>query len=175
MGCKIVPLTERHAEEIITWEYPPPYQRYSLSPEDKSALLNPSYRYHAVESSAGSLIGMCCFGADARVEGGDYVRGEPRVLDVGLGLHPELTGRGFGREFVWAVLSFAGDRFQPETFRVTIADFNQRSVNTFQKFGFKETFRFRRFDDQEDFVQLQVPAEEALEEKQASGKKLPGD
>jgi hypothetical protein len=43
--------------------------------------------------SAGEVgqIGFCCFGPDAQLRGGDYH--EP-ALDVGLGLRPDLVGKG---------------------------------------------------------------------------------
>ncbi len=140
----ISPLSVENAQEITTWRYDPPYDLYDIAPEHLSGLLNPDYDYHQVMDPKGSLVGFCCFGLDARVPGGDYQQNEPVVLDIGVGLRPDLTGKGLGLDFLSDILDFAGNRFQPEYFRVTIADFNQRSQKTFQRLGFEETYHFIR-------------------------------
>jgi len=129
-------LTEENAREITTWQYDPPYDLYDLGPEDLVGFLNPDYRYHQVMDLDGTLIGYCCFGMDAQVPGGDYRQNEPVVLDIGVGLNPELTGKGMGTFFVSVILEYGHATYNPEVFRVTIASFNQRSLKTFQKLGF---------------------------------------
>jgi RimJ/RimL family protein N-acetyltransferase len=104
------------------------------------------------------IVGYCCFGVDAQVPGGDYDKGEPDILDVGVGLRPDLTGKGHGFNFVSAILEFAEEMYQPEIFRITVAAFNQRSVKTFQKLGFKETGNFTRDMISLDFIQLERSA-----------------
>jgi RimJ/RimL family protein N-acetyltransferase len=108
----------------------------------------------------GDLIGYCCFGSDARVPGGDYSQTEPEVLDIGVGLRPDLTGRGLGREFVKTILDFANLCFQPAYFRVAVAAFNQRSRKTFQKLGFVVQDRFKKEPGEIEFIQLVKPAQE---------------
>ncbi len=134
---QIIPITREKAEEIIRWNYQTPYDIYDLSPEDLEGLMNPEYRYHHVLDLEGELVGYCCYGMDAQVPGGDFSCGEPEVLDVGVGMHPGLTGQGLGANFVGAVLDYGAVCYQPKVFRVTIADFNQRSLRTFQGLGFE--------------------------------------
>ena len=64
---------------------------------DVAALLRPDYHYHAAHDETGRLVGFCCFGEDAQVPGGDY---SLPALDIGLGLHPDLTGRGLSHSFL---------------------------------------------------------------------------
>jgi len=154
------PLERDQAERIICWTYDPPFQVYDLSPEELEALLIPKYRYHQVLDGTGHLVGYCCFGEDARVPGGDYSRGEPAVLDVGIGLRPDLVGRGLGHGFVTAILEYASKMFQPGMFRVTVADFNLRSLKTFQKLGFRTTNHFHRDPDGMPFTELERSAHE---------------
>jgi RimJ/RimL family protein N-acetyltransferase len=157
---QIIPITRKQAEKIITWSYNPPYDVYDLTPEDLNVLLNPDYRYHLVLDHKGGLAGYCCYGLDAQVPGGDYSYGEPEVLDVGVGLVPDLTGQGFGSGFVGAILAYAWRVYRPDLFRVTVADFNQRSMNTFRKLGFEEKHYFVREIGQMPFTQLERKAYE---------------
>ncbi len=157
---QVLPLTREQAEKILTWKYQPPYGVYDLDGEDLYELLNPDYRYHQVLNPAGELVGYCCFGKDAQVPGGDYSCGEPQVLDVGVGLRPDLTGQGQGKSFVTAVLNYGRTTYRSEIFRVTVADFNQRSINTFRNLGFRDTHHFKRELGQLPFTQLERKAYE---------------
>jgi ribosomal-protein-alanine N-acetyltransferase len=140
-------------ESILDWRYAPPYDLYNPSGSDQEALLAPENRFHAVREPSGRLVGYCCFGLEARVTGGEYPQDGARTLDVGVGLHPELIGQGFGEHFVSSILAFANSRYQPERFRVTVAAFNQRSLKTFQKLGFVQVHMFQRDLDGMTFIQ----------------------
>ena len=158
MEFDVVEITQDIAEEIATWHYPEPYTMYSLSSQEIPILLNPSNRYYAVVGIQNSLVGYWCFGAEARVIGGDYSELEPPVLDVGVGMHPDKTGCGLGKGFVSATLRFASETYNPDRFRVTVAKFNKRSRRTFQALKFVETFRFSRSGDDLEFIQLEREA-----------------
>jgi len=136
MKFVIQPLSEHDANHIATWQYETPYSIYNPSTKDIPALLDPSNRYYSVQHESGRLFGYCCFGAEATVPGGAYAVGEPDVVDVGLGMHPEMTGKGDGKAFVEAILQFAATAFEPSRFRVSIAEFNLRSQSTFLGLGF---------------------------------------
>lgn len=155
MSYSISPLTPENAQKIIDWRYGPPYDLYNMAPEHLPGLLNSDLRYHQVLDQYGELVGFCCFGEDARVPGGEYDRGEPGVIDIGVGLKPELTGKGLGKDFVEAVLDFAQVTHQPEIYRVTVAEFNQRSLNTFLGLGFCVSSCFTRELADLKFTQLE--------------------
>jgi RimJ/RimL family protein N-acetyltransferase len=145
------------ARKIIQWRYPPPYDLYDLTDESLGGLLNPDYRYHQVENEHGELVGFSCFGEDARVPGGYYRVGEPTILDIGVGLKPELTGQGRGRDFVSSILEYGIKTYQPKKLRATIAKFNQRSLSTFQNLGFVIDKVFTRDLVEITFFQLERP------------------
>jgi RimJ/RimL family protein N-acetyltransferase len=153
----ISPLSEENARKITTWCYDPPYDLYDLAPEHLQELLDPDLRYHQVLDQSGVLVGFCCFGWDAQVPGGEYQRGEPEVLDIGVGLCPPLTGQGQGAGFVGEILEYGRKVYRPEIFRVTIAGFNQRSLKTFQKLGFVIKSSFKRELVDVFFFQLERP------------------
>ena len=134
---QIIPMTREQAEIIITWNYEPPFGVYDLKPEDLNGLLNPEYRYHQVVDKERDLVGYCCYGKDAQVPGGDYSSGELEIMDIGVGMRPDLTGQGRGSGFLGAVLNYGTASYSPGTFRATIAGFNQRSLRTFQALGFE--------------------------------------
>ena len=158
MKYSIKPITPKNAQEISSWTYDPPYDRYDMSLDHLQGLLNPDYRYHVVFDENQTLVGFCCFGEDARVPGGIYPIIEPNVLDVGVGMHPEWTGQGYGRGYVEFVLDFAFRAFHPESFRVTVAAFNQRSIKTFKSLEFIETHTFVQDIVEIEFIQLERPA-----------------
>ena len=152
------PIRLQDAGEIATWQYEPPYAMYSLSPLAIPALLDPINRYQGIRDESGRLLGYCCFGREAMVPGGAYGESEPDVVDVGLGMHPGLVGKGLGKAFVAAILAFAAEAFKPERFRVTIAAFNERSQRAFLGLGFAKTNSFNRVGDGLGFVQLEREA-----------------
>ncbi len=131
------PIRRSDAEEISRWRYPEPYATYDGDPSSVPGLLDPRYNYHAVTDPGGDLVGYFCFGADATVPAGRrlgiYDEG---ALDVGLGMRPDLTGRGMGLDFVRAGLGFAQQAFAPPAFRLTVAASNGRAVRVYERAGF---------------------------------------
>lgn len=157
MIYSLAPISPDFAQQISTWTYDSFYDLYDFSGDHLPGIVKPEYRYHVVLDENTELVGFCCFGEDARVPGGDYLGGEPQVLDLGVGLRPDLTGQGFGQDFVREVLAFASRTYQPDSFRVTVASFNQRSLKTFQALGFIETHTFTRDQVEIEFIQLESP------------------
>jgi ribosomal-protein-alanine N-acetyltransferase len=106
-------------------------------------LLNPGYRYHAALDEEGVRAGYFCFGDDARVPSGEepglY---EEDALDVGLGMRPDLIGKGMGEEFVRVGLAFARECYSPASFRLTVAAINRRAIRVYEKVGFTRTVSF---------------------------------
>lgn len=148
------PMDEASASALLTWRYERPYDLYDLHPDDEGAMesfLDPQNGYHAILDHRGNLVAFCCFGPDAQVPGGDYER---LALDIGLGVRPDLTGQGNGHLYVESVIRFAQCRFAPTTFRVTIAEFNQRALRVWEKAGFRPVQTFEREPDGRDFVVL---------------------
>ena len=138
------PITEADACAIVGWRYDGPYAAYDCPPDEAAQtvrlMLDPASGYYAARDEDGDLVGYCCFGADARVPGGDY--SDDGVLDVGLGLRPGLTGRGNGRAFVEAIKSFAHTRFDRRQLGLTVAAWNRRAVRVYESAGFRTIHTF---------------------------------
>jgi len=156
----ISPISEENARKITTWRYDPPYDLYDLGPENISGFMNPEYYYHHILNENGNLVGYCCYGVDAQVPGGEYLVNMPEILDIGVGMKPNLTGAGRGYDFVSAILAYGNERFHPVRFRATIADFNQRSLKTFQNLGFEIQGSFIRELVDIHFFQLEKLVED---------------
>ena len=145
MSYSVEPLCEEDVRATLGWHYAPPYDIYDLAgADDASTMLDPAQNYFAVRDADGDLVGFCCFGADARVPGWDY---DDEALDVGIGMRPDLTGRGRGYAFVAAVMAFGLRRFPHPRVRATVAAFNQRSQRVFLRHGLRPLGSFTRPGD----------------------------
>ncbi len=121
-------LSQEDAEAIAEWRYPEPYSFYDWSADvdDLRELLDPALRgeaYWAVRDGD-ELVGHFSFKPN---EG---------TVEIGLGLRPDLTGRGLGAAFLAAGLDFARERFAPERFTLAVAAFNERAVTVYERAGF---------------------------------------
>lgn len=152
------PMTHDDAQAIVQWRYPAPYDIYNLSEEAVPPLVDRHLQYYAARAKD-ELLGLCCFGLEARVPGGRYNSERADVLDIGLGLRPDLTGKGLGRWYVGCVLHHGWVLHQPVLFRATIAGFNRRSQRVFEQWGFKTTHFFLREGTQVSFLQMKLNAE----------------
>ena len=131
-GYRVRGLTEADLDEIATWRYDGPWSVY-----DSDGRLDPDLGYWAVTGSADDrLVGFGCLGEDARVPG---LPTDDEVLDVGVGMRPDLVGRGTGASFAAAFLDFAVTRTAARRFRVVVKDWNARSLRLVERLGFART------------------------------------
>lgn len=144
MRFNLKPITPDDARAISRWRYGEPYSVYDGDPTSLASLLEPRFLYHSVYDERGELAGYFCFGEDARVSAGRRLGVYERdpALDIGLGMRPDLAGRGLGEEFVRAGLLFAKETYSPPAFRLTVAAFNRRAIRVYERVGFEpvETF-----------------------------------
>jgi len=145
-------IDESSARAILNWRYEPPYDFYNNLEEDSlQHLLHPQNNFYKIVDENSELVGYCSFGQDGQVTDGDY---HHEALDVGMGVRPDLTGRGEGVEYANAVLKFAESLLKPKAFRVTIAAFNKRALQVWQKLEFEHQQSFERKSDGMQFIVL---------------------
>jgi RimJ/RimL family protein N-acetyltransferase len=128
---RIEPASAETHRELTTWRYPPPYDFYD---GDVDPVVNPE-RYFEARDERDHLVGFYYF--------------EPKSpdLDYGLGLRPDLTGRGLGLDFFLAGLAFARDRYRPRRVFLHVAAFNERAVRVYERAGFAVvSFHVRTFE-----------------------------
>jgi [ribosomal protein S18]-alanine N-acetyltransferase len=128
-GFRFTQLSQEDAEAIAEWHYPEPYSFYdwTADPGDLRELLDPALRgeaYWAVKDDADELIGYFSF------------KPKGSTVEIGLGLRPDLTGRGLGASFLAAGLGFARARFSAERFTLAVATFNERAIKVYERAGF---------------------------------------
>jgi ribosomal-protein-alanine N-acetyltransferase len=148
------PMTQGDAEQIADWHYPEPFSFYDArsDPDDLAELLDATARGDdcvAVDDNDRSLIGFF-----------HYKRPHGATLEIGLGLRPDMTGRGLGRSFVEAGLEYARRRFAPVEFRLSVATFNRRAITVYERVGFAATrvFTHRTNGGEWEFVEMRRPA-----------------
>lgn len=155
MQIAIRPMSRSAIEILTSWRYEAPYDIYDMESAPSAVALryfeDPRWRYHEIQNADGELIGFCSFGEDGQVPGGDY---RQEALDIGMGVRPDLTGRGLGATIAAAVVAYALEQYAPVQLRVTIAAFNQRAQRVWKKLGFREVQSFGRDGDEMPFVVL---------------------
>jgi RimJ/RimL family protein N-acetyltransferase len=164
MHLRFSPLTAEQAHIIAGWQYPPPYDFYNGVGDaaDLGELLDRGNPYYAAVDESGDLVGFFCFKQPAQVPAGSLagVYDDPEALDVGLGMRPDLTGRGLGLAFVEEGLAFARERFAPGSFRLSVATFNRRAIAVYERAGFRPTITFvnRSNGGEHEFLVMVRPA-----------------
>ncbi len=143
----VQPLTRADAEAIAGWRYQGRYSTY-----DVGSTLVPALGFWSVAADD-ELVGYCCFGGGARVPG---VQPEAGVLDVGYGLRPDLVEQGLGRRFVATICDFGLGQWRPESLRLLIAAWNQRSLRVARGLGFEHHGTVR--NDEGEFLVMRRSA-----------------
>ena len=59
-------------------------------------------------------------------------------MRLGLGMRPDLTGRGLAQPFIEAGLEYARREWRPRTFRLWVARWNERALRAYRRAGFHE-------------------------------------
>ena len=157
MRFTIRPFTESDADIVASWRYPAPYDVYDVS-EDPSLdheMREPARwgsSWFAVDGDdpvelAGFLELVAAeTGSDGDVE-----------IEVGLGLRPDLTGRGLGVELVESALGFCRERWRPRRFALDVFPWNERAIRCYERAGFdRGEVYVRRFDDGNEVTFLRM-------------------
>ncbi len=148
-------MNEDNARKILTWRYDESLEFYNYNPSEIEStvqnFINPENAYYSIFNNRDELVAYCCFGADARVKGGNY---DIEALDIGFGMRPNLTRRGITFRIINAVYDFAKSSKSTTLFRVTVAEFNQQAIRLYEKAGFKQVQKFQREQDGMYFLVL---------------------
>jgi ribosomal-protein-alanine N-acetyltransferase len=123
-------MDDADANDVARWRHDPPYDFYdsTADPADLAELLDQERRrgvYFSVLDGENRLAGFFQF---ERKDG---------TVEVGLGLGPDLTGKGLGARFVLSGLAFARARFSPQRFTLSVATFNERAIGAYERVGFR--------------------------------------
>lgn len=146
-------LTQEQAEDIaFNWHYDGEYAFYDMEAdkEDLEAFLNLEERGNSTfaVTKENELVGFLSIS-----------KVDDRMLDIGLGMRPDLTGKGKGIEFLRAGLDFIQTEFKPEKITLSVATFNQRAIKLYRKVGFKDVETFMQDTNGSTFEFLKMEYE----------------
>ncbi|WP_409276062.1 GNAT family N-acetyltransferase [Neobacillus sp. SCS-31] len=136
MRYKFSIMTQKQAEAIaFNWHFDGQYSFYNMDADqdDLEEFLNPKKRENSkfAVTEADELVAFFSYGKVSEV-----------TFDIGLGMRPDLTGKGNGMEFLKAIINFIKSEFKPEKITLSVAAFNQRAIKLYRKVGFKEVDTF---------------------------------
>lgn len=151
---RVADWNEAYANEVATWHYDPPYDFYDLAsdPHDEAEMRDPAHaaHYRAVLPEGGDLLDAFW-----------YFDPQGDAVEVGIGVRPDLTGRGLGESFLRAQLDYATGEWRPATFRLFVAAWNERAIRLYERLGFTEVSReTRQFElvGEHEFIQMERTA-----------------
>jgi len=142
-------MQQEDAHQIAAWHYDSPYDFYDWDqdPEDLAELLNPQSwqeSYYSVFNEENELVGFFVF------------KQYSQTVEVGLGLRPDLTGKGLGRTFLTAGLSFGQEHFPIEVWSLSVATFNTRAIHIYEQVGFTPLNTFMHHTNGGEFEFLRM-------------------
>jgi ribosomal-protein-alanine N-acetyltransferase len=151
-GYRFRQMQDAEAIEISGWHYEPPYDFYDATSDrdDLEELLDPNRRegaYFSAFNEDGSLVGFFQFESAGT------------TVDIGLGLRPDLTGRGLGVEYFLAGLEFARERFSPDRFTLSVATFNERAILVYERAGFRRGSEYMHHTNGGEYLFLSMARE----------------
>ena len=154
------PVNEADARTIKMWRYEGPYAVYNINNDldDLAELLDRRSPYYAVRNEQGELISFFVFGTSAQVGNVDMpgLYSENNTIAIGLGMRPDLTGKGLGLAFIKAGLDFAREQFRPDFFRLFVLTFNERAILVYERAGFQHVRVFvqRNIHGESEFLEM---------------------
>ncbi|ASS67757.1 GNAT family N-acetyltransferase [Paenibacillus sp. D51F] len=141
LGWQVVPMTERHAEEVCGWRFEPPYDVYNNDPWEVLRKLeieigDPKLRQEqyaaVVDPEDGELMGYAQF---FPIQG---------VTRLGLAMRPDLCGDGLGPAFVSLLVQEAKRRKPGDEIDLEVLIWNRRAKRAYEKAGFRLTDTYER-------------------------------
>ncbi len=150
------------AEAVAAWRYQPPYDFYDTAADPSSLVevLDASRWGHIFFSVFAVLPSSSESGTEELVGFLELTARPGEVIEIGLGLRPDLTGQGWGLSFVEACLDFARQRSRPQAFALDVARFNERAQAVYEKAGFVpgDTFWRHLNGRRWEFLRMSRPA-----------------
>ena len=121
-------LTLEEAKQIAKWKYSGPWNIYSDSEvEDELEC------YYSVRFVDGPMIGFYCVNEAARVPG---LVEDPKILDLGVGMHPDYVAKGLVLHFANAIREHAQSLFSQTKYRAVVQSWHLRSLGVAKHLGF---------------------------------------
>ncbi|WP_061994354.1 GNAT family N-acetyltransferase [Clostridium sp. ATCC 25772] len=139
MDFNFRPMDNKYAKEILNWHYDKEYSFYDMefdSEDLEEFLMNMKRNYwenkFVVLNKNENLIGIFSY------------EFKDNVMEIGLGLKPNLTGKGIGESYIRAGIEYGKNKFKynKNIIKLAVASFNKRAIKVYERLGFKETGRY---------------------------------
>jgi ribosomal-protein-alanine N-acetyltransferase len=139
-NLRIFPLTEEHGKEICTWTYTPPYDIYNWPSweqmmKDDYEFADPLLRQNQYGAAVDKHYALCGFVQFFPIIG---------VTRLGLGLRPDLCGKGLGSLYVQLLVQEAKLRAPLNNVDLEVITWNDRAIKTYLSAGFEITDTYER-------------------------------
>ena len=121
-------LTIEDGLDLASWSRPGAWHI-----EDALEAPEPDEGYWAVVDGSDTLLGFCCVGAAARVPGAPQ---DDYVVDVAIGIRPQLAGRGWSSELGRAAVRYASSVALDRRLRTTVPEWNEVGRHAARQAGF---------------------------------------
>ena len=124
-------LSQKNALIIAdNWKYDGEYAFYDMTadPEDYEEFVDEKLRNendHFEAIMEGDLVGFFCVVRDNS------------EMEIGLGLRPDLCGKGIGKDFVHQIVKYIETHYTYTKLIMKVASFNQRAIKVYRQCGFK--------------------------------------
>jgi RimJ/RimL family protein N-acetyltransferase len=140
LRLKLVPMTEEHARQICRWRYEGEYAVYNAASWEEMAergeeFADPDIRARQYFSAVDDNGELCGFAQFFPLVG---------VTRIGLGLRPDLCGRGLGSRFAAMIASEARRRKPGDEIDLEVFTWNRRAIRAYEKAGFVRTDTYVR-------------------------------
>lgn len=137
---QVTAMTEDDAEAICDWVYDPPYNLYQFLPWPQMKALaiefgDPAIRRQQFVSICDESGALCGFAQYFPMLG---------VTRLGLGMRPDLTGKGNGTAFVHAIVQEAVRRYPDTEIDLEVLVWNKRAIVTYERCGFEITDTYEK-------------------------------
>lgn len=146
-------MTIRASHEIAdTWKYPHPFDFYDVTadPDDYHEFVSPNLWPEVFQQihCHGDLVGF--FSAQPILEG--------TAFELSLGMHPSLTGNGWGHSFVNSCLTWLDGHEYRGRMVLSVASFNMRAIKVYQAAGFVKVRDYAQVTNggTYDFVEMEL-------------------
>lgn len=138
MKIKLAPLTEEHGKEICQWSYEEPYSVYNYI--DWNTMVTLGWGITQKEKREKEFLAV----VDEKKELFGYIRliEERDAIMIGIGLRPDLCGKGIGQQVMMLLKEESMKRYGNKKIILEVRSFNIRAINCYKKVGFTETDRY---------------------------------
>lgn len=121
--------TKSDVENFLAWKYEGIYSFYDNN-VDKNKIewiegFLVSSNDFSVYNEYNELVGNCSY---------YYI---DKFFCIGVQMRPNITGKGFGTEFVKSVVDFGKQKYNYNYIDLTVAKFNKRAIKVYERLGFK--------------------------------------